>query len=69
MEFYCPSTLLKVDVDNTHPIAYGMEDSAAVMFNDSPVFTLNPDKEKSTAREPSLSISKWWPAIPRAIRL
>jgi hypothetical protein len=53
MEFYCPSTLLKVDVDNTHPIAYGMEDAAAVMFNDSPVFALNPDIEKSGAPESS----------------
>jgi hypothetical protein len=53
MEFYCPSTLLKAEVDNTHPIAYGMEDAAAVMFFDSPVFAMNPNMEKTATREPS----------------
>jgi hypothetical protein len=53
MEFYCPNTLLKIDIDNTHPIAYGMEDTAAVVFNRSPVFTMNSDKEGSQAKEPS----------------
>ena len=53
MEFYCPNTLLKIDIDNTHPIAYGMEDTAAVVFNRSPVFTMNSDKEESKAKEPS----------------
>lgn len=53
MEFYCPSTLLKAEVDNTHPIAYGMEDAAAVMFYDSPVFALNPEKAGSAVPESS----------------
>ena len=53
VEFYCPSTFLKVDVDNTHPIAYGMEEAAAVMFNGSPVFTINSEIEKSAASESS----------------
>jgi len=53
MEFYCPSTLLRVDVDNTHPIAFGMEDKAAVMFNDSPVFTIVSDGGISAAPESS----------------
>jgi hypothetical protein len=53
MEFYCPNTLLKIDIDNTHPIAYGMEDTAAVVFNRSPVFTMNSDQEESKAKEPS----------------
>ena len=53
MEFFCPSAILKVEVDNTHPIAYGMEDLAAVMFNDSPVFTINSEKERSAAKESS----------------
>jgi hypothetical protein len=50
MEFYCPSTLLNVEVDNTHPIAYGMETTAAVMFFDSPLFTLDSEKERPAAQ-------------------
>lgn len=53
MEFYCPSTLLRVDLDKTHPIAYGMEDKAAVMFNNSPVFTIHSEGEKTAAPESS----------------
>jgi hypothetical protein len=37
-EFFLPSAILKVDVDNSHPIAYGMEDTAAVLSYGSPVF-------------------------------
>jgi hypothetical protein len=37
-EFFLPSAILKVDVDTTHPIAYGMEETAAVLTYGSPVF-------------------------------
>jgi hypothetical protein len=37
-EFFLPSAILKVDVDNTHPIAYGMEETANVLIYGSPVF-------------------------------
>ena len=54
-EFFCPSAILKVEVDTTHPLAYGMERSAAVMFYGSPVFlAVNPDKGTSTAPDASL---------------
>ncbi len=39
-EFFLPSSILKVDIDNTHPIAYGMEETAAVLSYGSPVFAL-----------------------------
>jgi hypothetical protein len=51
MEFFCPSAILKVEVDNTHPIAYGMEETAAVLFNESPVFNFVLEKGKSGAQE------------------
>jgi len=47
-EFFCPGTLLKVEVDNTHPIAYGMDKVATLMFSRSPVFEL-PEPEASTS--------------------
>jgi len=52
-EFFCQSAILKADVDNTHPIAYGMEETAAVLFFDSPVFNLDSERGGSGAQEPS----------------
>jgi len=37
-EFYIPGTILKVRVDETHPVAWGMPKEAAAFFVDSPVF-------------------------------
>jgi hypothetical protein len=39
-EFFLPSAILKVDVDNTHPIAYGMAETANVLIYGSPVFEM-----------------------------
>ncbi|HEU4629613.1 MAG TPA: M14 metallopeptidase family protein [Gemmatimonadaceae bacterium] len=39
-QFYIPGSLLEVAVDSTLPIAHGMPDSAIVMFDNSPVYTL-----------------------------
>ncbi|RME43537.1 MAG: hypothetical protein D6796_12970, partial [Caldilineae bacterium] len=36
-EFFCPGSLLRVVVDPTEPLAYGMPDNAAVMFTNGPV--------------------------------
>ncbi len=44
-EFYCPGSLLRVLVDDTHPIGYGYSREEAVMFLHSPVFDV---KEGST---------------------
>ncbi|MFO7865383.1 MAG: M14 family zinc carboxypeptidase [Candidatus Aminicenantes bacterium] len=37
-EFFCPSAILRAEVDTTHPIGYGMEPSANLLFYGSPVF-------------------------------
>jgi hypothetical protein len=42
-KFYVPGSLLKVAVDNTNPLAYGMDKSATVVFDSSPAFRLLPD--------------------------
>ncbi|MBC7896260.1 MAG: peptidase [Cytophagaceae bacterium] len=42
-KFYIPGSLLRVSVDNTLPIAAGMPTEADVMFDESPVFRLEPD--------------------------
>ncbi|MDP9170107.1 MAG: peptidase, partial [Acidobacteriota bacterium] len=42
-KFYVPGSLLKISVDNTNPLAYGMPDKVDVFFDSSPVFKLGPD--------------------------
>jgi hypothetical protein len=42
-KFYVPGSLLKIAVDNTNPIAYGMPDKVDVFYDSSPVFKMSPD--------------------------
>jgi hypothetical protein len=42
-KYYIPGSLLKVEVNNRNPLAYGMPDKAIVFFDNSPVFKLRPD--------------------------
>jgi hypothetical protein len=45
-QYYIPSSVLHVRVDNTHPLAYGLKDRVDIFFNNSPVFRLKPDADK-----------------------
>jgi hypothetical protein len=38
-QFFCPTSLLKAEVDNHSPIGYGMPRETAVLFSHSPTFT------------------------------
>src|SRR5581483_10865107 len=42
-KFYVPGSLLRVSVDNTSPLAYGMPKELDVFFDNSPVFRLKPE--------------------------
>jgi hypothetical protein len=42
-QIFIPGSLLQVRLDTSHPLAYGMEDRADVVFNRSPVFKLTPE--------------------------
>jgi hypothetical protein len=42
-KYYIPGSLLKFDIDNSNPLAYGMPKQAIVFFDNSPVFKLRPD--------------------------
>ena len=44
-KFYIPGSLLKMNVDNTNPLAYGMPKQVDVFFDNSPVFKLEPTVE------------------------
>jgi Zinc carboxypeptidase len=37
-EFFCPGSTLRVKIDNTHPLAYGMPSEGLVLFHYSPAF-------------------------------
>lgn len=39
-EFFIPGSIVKVDVDTTQPIGYGMPEQAAAFFVDSPAFAV-----------------------------
>ena len=45
-----PGPVLRVSVDNTSPVAYGMPASADVFFENSPAFRLAPDAELQGVR-------------------
>lgn len=42
-KFFIPGALLKASVDNTNPLAYGMPGQLDVVFDNSPVFRMEPD--------------------------
>ena len=44
-KFYIPGSLLRMNVDNTNPLAYGMPKTVDVFFDNSPVFRLEPTVE------------------------
>ena len=59
-QFNCPGSILRVFVDNTHPVAYGMRDQAnAVFYNDlafAPAPGLGDAAVKVIARYPATQL-------------
>lgn len=45
-KFYVPGSLLRMSVDNSNPLAFGVPDHVDVFFDSSPVFKLSPDASK-----------------------
>jgi hypothetical protein len=41
-QIFIPGSLLNIRVDNSHPLAYGMPEAVDVVFDNSPVFKLQP---------------------------
>ena len=44
-EFFCPGSTVKVNIDNTHPLAYGMPSEGLVLYRSSPVFAVTSSQE------------------------
>ena len=43
-ELFCPGSTIRVNIDNTHPLAYGMPDDGLVLFRSSPAFEIMPGR-------------------------
>jgi hypothetical protein len=44
-KFFVPGSILEARIDNTQPLAWGMDDRAYVFYDESPAFRLLPDAE------------------------
>jgi hypothetical protein len=44
-KFYIPGSVLRARLDNTHPLAQGMPETADVFYDNTPAFTMLPDAE------------------------
>jgi hypothetical protein len=42
-KYYIPGSILEARIDNTNPLAYGMEPRAMVFYDESPAFRLQPE--------------------------
>ena len=49
-EYYVPSSVLQVKVDNTRPLAYGVKNRVDVFFNNNPVFRPRPEAQLAGVR-------------------
>jgi hypothetical protein len=49
-DYYVPGSVLEAVVENTHPLAFGMDRRADFFFNNSPVFTLTAGAEAAGLR-------------------
>ena len=46
-KFACPGSLLRMEFDSDHPVAYGMPDEAPAMFARSPAFRIHANFEEA----------------------
>ena len=58
-DFYVPGSFLRVRVNKSHPIGYGMRDEAAVMFRHSPALDLTRGLAIASYPDRDLLLSGW----------
>jgi len=58
-EFYCPGSILRVLVDDTHPIGFGYSREEAIMFLNSPAFNIKEGSQVAGYPEASPLLSGW----------
>ncbi len=55
--FYVPGTLLRIDVDDSDPVAYGMPEEAAAFFSNSRAFEVIPSASEGDKSAPPQPVS------------
>jgi len=50
-QFYIPGSVLMAQVDNSQPLAYGIPDSVAVLYDHSPAFRITANADSSAVRK------------------
>jgi hypothetical protein len=58
-QLYIPGSLLRVEVDNDHPLGYGLENQSAVMFLASPFFSMSAGQSVARYARESPLLSGW----------
>jgi hypothetical protein len=68
-QFYCPGSLLRITVDNTHPIAFGMPRDAVAFSSGGPAFDItNSNQARSVARYATSNLlASGWLSGERAV--
>lgn len=56
---FCPGSILKIIVDNSHPIAYGLSGEASAFFWNSPVYETTTAKTVASYAEENVLMSGW----------
>jgi hypothetical protein len=51
-KFYIPGSLMQITLNNQHAAAWGMPEKADVLFDDSPVFSINPEAQADGSVKP-----------------
>ncbi len=49
-KYYVPGSILEARIDNTQPVAYGMDEHAMVFYDESPAFRLQPEASAKNVR-------------------
>ena len=50
-KYYMPGSIHQIQIDNSNPLAYGMPEKLDVIFNNNPVFRLQPGSAKKGVRK------------------
>lgn len=56
---FCPGSILRINVDNTHPIGYGMQGETAAFFWNSPVYDTTTAQTVAFYAEKNTLMSGW----------